>query len=209
MFKLQLPSQFSPFDAIHLSRHFLHCSKQFLNLSTLMPFATSAIFCFTSFSSAQCFPLRTFFTQENKRSCSGQGQVNREGGVPGSCWFGSNCWMLSVDRKSSTMKWANTLKEASKEIHWHCTQSLSHVSWCTDTEGTLEHSPSGRSLYYKGPALQKIILGYFGSPLVRMSQAEVLTKGIGGWQEEFQHTSKSVPHVGYLSSLGPPPFPLE
>ena len=166
MFKLQLPSQFSPFDAIHLSRHFLHCSKQFLNLSILMPFATSAIFCFTSFTSAQCFPLRTFFTRENKRSCSGQGQVNREGGVPGSCWFGSNCWMLSVDRKSSTMKWANTLKEASKEIHWHCTQSLSQVSWCTDTEGTLEHSPSGRSLYYKGPALQKIILGYFGSPLV-------------------------------------------
>ena len=28
MFKLQLPSKYSPFDARHLSRCFFHCSKQ-------------------------------------------------------------------------------------------------------------------------------------------------------------------------------------
>ena len=31
MFKFQSPSRYSPFDAINLSRHFFHCSKQFLN----------------------------------------------------------------------------------------------------------------------------------------------------------------------------------
>ena len=36
----------------------------------------------------------------------------------------------------------------------------------THTSGFLEHSLSGGSLYYKGPALQKIIPGLFGSPLM-------------------------------------------
>ena len=34
----------------------------------------------------------------------------------------------------------------------------------TDTDGFLEHSPSGGSLCYKGPALQKIILVLGGLP---------------------------------------------
>ena len=46
MFKLQSPSKCSPFDAIHLSRCFFHCSKQFLNLSILMLFSASAGFLF-------------------------------------------------------------------------------------------------------------------------------------------------------------------
>ena len=41
------------------------------------------------------------------------------------------------------------------------------ASWCTDTDGFLEHSPSRGSLHYKGPALQKIIPGFLGSPLVK------------------------------------------
>ena len=36
--------------------------------------------------------------------------------------------------------------------------SHNKASWSTDIGVFLEHSPSGRSLYYKGPALQKIIL---------------------------------------------------
>ena len=38
-------------------------------------------------------------------------------------------------------------------------KSASHnnTSWYTDTDGFLELSPSGGSLYYKGPMLQKII----------------------------------------------------
>ena len=70
MFKLQSPSRHSPFEVIHLLRCFSHCSKQFLNLSILMPFSASAGFfflvlvflvCFTSSTSTKCFPLRTFF----------------------------------------------------------------------------------------------------------------------------------------------------
>ena len=34
----------------------------------------------------------------------------------------------------------------------------------TQTDGFLEHSPSRRSLYYKGPALPKIISEFFGVP---------------------------------------------
>ena len=44
MFKLQSPSKYSSFDAIQLSRHFFHCSKQFLNSLILMSFHASAIF---------------------------------------------------------------------------------------------------------------------------------------------------------------------
>ena len=35
--------------------------------------------------------------------------------------------------------------------------SHDNASWHTDTDGFLEHSPSGGSLYYKEPAIQKII----------------------------------------------------
>ena len=88
MFKLQSSSKYYPFAVIHLSRCFFlllktvfliiilllfnysclhsplhspHPSKQFLNLSILMPFSMSAIFYSTSSASAKCFPLRTFF----------------------------------------------------------------------------------------------------------------------------------------------------
>ena len=39
MFKLQSHSKYSQFDMIHLSRHFVHCSKQFLNLLILIPYS--------------------------------------------------------------------------------------------------------------------------------------------------------------------------
>ena len=47
IFTLQSPSNYSPFDAIHLLRHFSHCSKQFFKSLILMPFSASAFFCFT------------------------------------------------------------------------------------------------------------------------------------------------------------------
>ena len=37
------------------------------------------------------------------------------------------------------------------------------TSWRTDTDGFLEHSPTKKSLYFKGPALQRIITGFFES----------------------------------------------
>ena len=91
MFKLQSPSKYSPSDAIHLSRYFFHCSKQFLNSSSLTLFNASAIVCFVSSTLAKNFPLRTFFSsgETKKKSHLGQDQVNREGGTQGTCCFWS------------------------------------------------------------------------------------------------------------------------
>ena len=56
--------------------------------------------------------------------------------------------------------------ESSKNSLKPNSASYNNASWYTDTDGFLEHSPSGGSLYYKGPALQKIIQGFFGSPVI-------------------------------------------
>ena len=48
------------------------------------------------------------------------------------------------------------------------TVSHNNASWCTDTDGFLEHSLSGGSLYYKGPAHPKIISFFLDSPLYTM-----------------------------------------
>ena len=127
--KLQLPSKYSPFDIIHLSRCFSHCSKQLLNSWIFMPFSASAVPCFTSSTSAKHFPLRTFFTRETKtKSYSGWDQVNREGGTRGSCHFGKKLLntQFCVGRcthKSPIMKWANVLKESSKITEAKCSLS--------------------------------------------------------------------------------------
>ena len=62
------------------------------------------------------------------------------------------------------MKRANALKEASKNSLKLNTASHNNASWHTDTDGFLEHSPNGGSLYYKGPILQKIFSVCGGSP---------------------------------------------
>ena len=173
MFKLQSPSKYFPFNAIYPLRLFSHCSKQFLNLLILMPFSASAIFCFTSSTSAKCFPLRTFFIQGNKRkSLLGWDLVNREDGTRESCSFlVKNCWTLSL-------VWAGPLinhPSWNGQMHWVFkenslkpnTASHNNASWYTDTDGFLEHSPSGGSLYYKGPTLQKIITVFGGCPLIK------------------------------------------
>ena len=97
MFELQSLPKYSPFDATHLLRHFSHCSKQFLNLSILMPFSASAIVCFTSSTLAKHFPLRTFFIRGNKKtSHSGRDPGNRAWGAWGSCCFWSKTAEYSV-----------------------------------------------------------------------------------------------------------------
>ena len=127
MFKLQWPSKYSSFDAIHLSRHFCPCSKQFLNSLILRPFSASAVFCFTSSTLAKCFPLRTFFIQGNKNKVT-RGKIRWIGrvGHQESCHFRSKtaqhlntqCLLVCAGalRNSPIMKWANALKESSKKF---------------------------------------------------------------------------------------------
>ena len=67
---------------------------------------------------------------------------------------------------SAIGKWENTLKESSEKFT-EAKHSLSQqCQLYTDTDGFLEHPPSGRNLYYKAPALQKIILLFYWSTLV-------------------------------------------
>ena len=129
MFKFPSLSKYFPFDTIHISKCFFHCSEQFLNSLVLMSFGASAIFHFTSSWPAKCFPLRTFFIQGNKKSCSGQDWERREDEAQGSCLFWSKtaehaAWCGQGTCKSPVMKWANALKESSKRIRWSPTQPL-------------------------------------------------------------------------------------
>ena len=115
MFKLQSPSKYSPFDAIHLLRRFFHCSKQFLNSSILMPFSTSAIF-------VSCLPLQQnvplwglFFIQGNKKNVtrSETGWIGRVG-QGGHAIFhqkllNTQCSVGRCIHNSPTIKWANAL----------------------------------------------------------------------------------------------------
>ena len=115
---LQSCSKYSPFDTIHLLRHFFHHSKQFLNSLILMPFNASAIFCFTSSTFARHFPLKTFFTWGNKTSCSGRDWVkwHRGNTIFGQKLLNTQHGVGRCTGKSSIMKWANMLKESYKKI---------------------------------------------------------------------------------------------
>ena len=155
MFKLQSPSKYSPFDAIYLLRWFSHCSKQFLNLSTLMLFRASAVFCFSSFTLAKHSPLKIFSIQENlkKSRTFGQEPLKTQHNV-GRC----TC-------KLPIRKWANGLSLQKNSLKLNAA-SHNNASWYTDTDGSLKPSLSRGRLYYKGPTLQKIISVFWGVPLI-------------------------------------------
>ena len=161
MFKLQSLSKYSPSDAIHLSRCFFHCSKHFLNSSIFMPFSASAVFLSHLFHISKTFLFEDFFHPGNIKSFSGRDWINTEGGGQGSCRFWSKlpntqCNVGRCTRKSPIMKWANALS-LQKNSPKSNAASDNNASCYTDTCGFLEHTPSGGSLYYKWPTLQKII----------------------------------------------------
>ena len=61
--------------------------------------------------------------------------------------------------KSPMITWANALRVFKKKNSLKLNAaSHNNTSWYIDADGFLENSPSGGSLYYKGPVLQKIIL---------------------------------------------------
>ena len=81
MFKLQSPSKYSIGDGIHLSRYFFSTAQNsFWTHRFLMPFSASAVFCFTSSTSAKCFHLRTSSFGKQRKSYSGDiGWIGRVG----------------------------------------------------------------------------------------------------------------------------------
>ena len=135
--------------------------KTVLNSLILIPFRASAIFCFTSSTSAKCFPLRIFFSWRNKKVAWGKIRWIGRGGPGDQAFFWSKTAQYSV--QCGQVRLEITHHKMGKKIHWSHIASHSNASWHTDTDGFLEHSPSRGCLYYKGPALQKIIL-FFGVP---------------------------------------------
>ena len=75
----------------------------------------------------------------------------------------TQCGVDRCARKSPITKQAKALRVFKTNSLKPSTASHNSASWYTDTDGFLEHSPSKESLYYKGSALQKIILG---APLI-------------------------------------------
>ena len=141
MFKLQSPSKYSSFDAIHLSRLFFMAQNSFwtCRLWWLLPF-------FSPLSNLQNVSLwQLFFIQINRQKHAVLSQavfcqklLNTQHRV-GKC-----------TGKSSIMKWANVLKESSEEFtNTKCILSQ-QCQWYPDTEGLLEHSPSGGAYTTRG-----------------------------------------------------------
>ena len=64
MFKLPSPSKYSPLMQ-YTYQEVVSTAQKFLNLSILIHFCVSAVFCFTSSTSAKYFPFNTFFIQGN------------------------------------------------------------------------------------------------------------------------------------------------
>ena len=170
MFKLQSPSNYSPFDTIHLSRCFFHCSKPFLNSLILLPLSASAVFVSTLPHRQNVSLWELISSSKTKKGHSEQDQVNREGGAWGSCCFlVKNCWTLSS-------VWAGVLVNHPSwngKMRWNSLQKPIHWAECSLPQRQLEHSYrwvprtltySGGSLYYKGPTLQKIILVFLDTP---------------------------------------------
>ena len=143
-----------------------------------MPFRASAIFCFTSFTLAKHFPLRTFSSRETKRNVA-QGEIGWIGRVGhghhavfGEELLNTQCGVGRYARKSLTMKWANALSLPKNSLRLNAA-SHNNANWYKDTDGLLEHSPSGRSLYYQGSTLQKIISVFWGPPRYVLSWSAV------------------------------------
>ena len=150
MFKLQSPSKYSRFDAIHLLRLFFPLLKTVFKHfdfdAFLLPFFP------TSPTSVKHFSLRTFFIWGNKKKSHQVwlGDLERVGHKHHTVLV-KNCWTLSV-------MWAGALVNHPSWNERTCWKSLhknllkpnaashNNTSWYTDIDRFLEHSPSQGNL---------------------------------------------------------------
>ena len=94
MFKLHSPSKYSPFDAVHLLRHFFHCSKQFWT-RWFDAFQFFCCFLFRLFHISKTFPFEDFFHGGGKVAW---GEIKWTGrvGMWVMMFLIRNCWPLSI-----------------------------------------------------------------------------------------------------------------
>ena len=154
MFKLQSPSKYFPFDAIHPSRCFSTAQNSFWTcwfwcLLVLLPFFVSPLPYWQNVSL-----WRLFSSGQTKNVARGEiGWIGRIG-HGGYVVFGQK--LLNTQRgvgrytcKSPIMKWTNALSLQKNSLKLN-TASHNNTSWYTDADGCLEHLPS-RWVYYRGP----------------------------------------------------------
>ena len=129
------------------------------------------LFFVSSFPHQQNVSLWGLFSSRETKVARGE-RLNRGGEAQRSYYFWSKTAEHSggVGRcacKSPIMKWANSLK-VFKKIQWRSTPPLTTSPASTLNRWVLRHSPSGRSLYYKEPPLQKTIAVFLvgGSTLI-------------------------------------------
>ena len=128
------------------------------------------LFCFTSSTSAKCFPLRTFFILGNTHKKVAQGKIGWIGKV-GSCWFWSKTTDHSAQELTRVLKnypsWnGQTCWESSKKIHWSWMQPLTRsqlVHWHRWVPWIL--TCWGKPVLH-GAHPPENISGFFWSPLV-------------------------------------------
>ena len=132
---------------MHLSRCFIHCSKQFWVCRFWCFLVASAVFCFICSTLAKCFPSRTFFIQRNNKQkcCSGRHWVNREGGAQRSTFFGQKLLNTQhcgqVHSQITHHEMGKYIEGVFKKNSWKpSAASHNNASWYTDTDGSLEHS---------------------------------------------------------------------
>ena len=110
----------------------------------------------------KCFPLKTFFIQGNK-SLSSEIRWIRSEGQGDHEIFGQKLLTLSIAwigvlLNHSSWNGQTLWKSLQKKIHWSQMQPLTTTPAGTLIQKGFPHLLSGEILYYKGPALQKIIL---------------------------------------------------
>ena len=145
MFKLQSPSKYSPFDAIHLLRLFSTAPNsfwtcQFWYLLVLLPFFVSPLLC-----RQNIFLWGLFHWGNKQKGCLGWDWVNRKGGAQGFTLFlVKNCWILGSGasksiRKSPIMKGADALSLPKKFTEAERSLSQQHqlVHWSRRVPRTL------------------------------------------------------------------------
>ena len=134
-------------------------------------------FCFT-FPHWQNVPFENFFHLGKQKWSPGEREISQVGeqggwGTEAMPFFIKNSWtpraawagaIINHPLWNGEMCW-KSLKKISVGPH---SAPPNNTSWYTDSNGFLEHSRSGGSLYYKGPSLQKVIQ-CFRYPLVYLA----------------------------------------
>ena len=153
MFRFLSPSKYSPLHAIHLTRHF-SCTKQFSNVSVLMPFSASAIFSFHLFRIiSKAFPIWGLFSLWKQKSLGVRlgKQAGRGTGV--TLLFIKNCWALRVVWAGANHpSWNGLVCSVFKKIHWSWTQPLTTTPAGARTQmGSWNTHLAGEACTTRGP----------------------------------------------------------